>query len=171
MVHQLRICYARLDIRFAGIPAQISPAGIFFVTTAPAPTTALEPMVTPFSTTTLQPNQTQSPITISAFAPGVSCFINFLTSDTVIMVNKFTAGSNRTALADGDSFLDVEFTSASDKNTITNDDGWPRTPDAVELKENVRFQNTFVPDLDLVRPGDGYFGNNRMLSNFDTTKP
>src|ERR1035437_7150703 len=48
----------------AGTPAQISPAGILFVTTAPAPTTGLDPMATPFRTATLQPNHTKSSISI-----------------------------------------------------------------------------------------------------------
>ena len=41
-----------LRIRRAGTPAQISAPGIELVTTLPAPTTALSPIVTPGSTTT-----------------------------------------------------------------------------------------------------------------------
>lgn len=57
-------------IFLAGTPAQISKSGIDFVTTAPAPTTAPSPILTPFRTTTFTPSQTSSPRTIAASAPG-----------------------------------------------------------------------------------------------------
>ena len=47
---------------FAGIPAAMQFAGMLFVTSDFAPTTALSPIVTPFSTVTSEPSQTLFPI-------------------------------------------------------------------------------------------------------------
>ena len=51
---------------FAGIPATTVLAGTFFVTTEPAPTTALSPIVIPGTTVAPAPIQTFRPITIGA---------------------------------------------------------------------------------------------------------
>ena len=50
----------------AGTPATFAPAGTSIVTTAPAPTTALSPIVTPFNTITPAPSQTSEPIRTGA---------------------------------------------------------------------------------------------------------
>ena len=47
-----------------GFPAATTPEGRSFVTTDPAPTTVVEPMVTPGHTITPPPSQTSSPIVI-----------------------------------------------------------------------------------------------------------
>ncbi len=53
----------------AGTPKASELSGIYFVTTAPAPTTTLFPIVTPGWTVTLPPNHSSLPICISvAFA-------------------------------------------------------------------------------------------------------
>ena len=51
-----------LLITFAGTPATMALAGTSFVTTAPAATMALSPMVTPCSTVTFAPSHTFLPI-------------------------------------------------------------------------------------------------------------
>ena len=53
-------------IGFAGHPAATQFAGNERVTTEPAPTTVLSPMVTPFKTVTFSPSQTLLPISIGA---------------------------------------------------------------------------------------------------------
>ena len=45
-----------------GLPMTLAPLGTSEVTTDPIPTTALDPIVTPFATRTPVPKKTQEPI-------------------------------------------------------------------------------------------------------------
>ena len=53
-------------ITLQGFPTATTSAGISFVTTEPAPITALSPILTPGRTTTFPPSQTPSPIVIGS---------------------------------------------------------------------------------------------------------
>ena len=81
----------------------------------------------------------------------------------MFVVDEFAPRGDRAPFPNPDTFADVEFTTAANEYSIADDDGGTGAPDAVELKENIRLENALASDFDLVRPGDGYFGDDGLL--------
>jgi hypothetical protein len=73
---------------------------------------------------------------------------------SVVVIDERATRGDQHSSPDSDFFASIEFATSSDEHAVANQDRWPRHPEVIVVKENIRLENAPMSEADLMGPSN-----------------